>query len=152
MVTNRWEFSNGKFRRGARDLLCEIHRRKATSNKQQHNVQPPQAAARSEHSDSEEQQLSPSTASSSSSSEFTNLADENKRLKRENGALASELEAVKRRCQKLLEMVDACEGSLERESQVREGGSRCLKLFGVKMEVECEREETKRALVSQSCK
>lgn len=138
VVTNRWEFSNDKFRRGERDRLCEIRRRKATSNKQQqHSVQQPQAAARSENSDSEEQRsLSPST---SSSSEFTNLIDENKRLKRENGALSSELEIVKRRCQKLVDLVDACGGSLERENQPREDESRCLKLFGVKLEVGCQR-------------
>ncbi|KAH6819370.1 heat shock transcription factor B3 [Perilla frutescens var. frutescens] len=158
IATNRWEFSNERFRKGERDQLCEIRRRKPTSNKQQPNVQA-QAAAK-DHSDNEEQR----SQSTSSSSEFTSLIDENKRLKRENGDLNSELAVVKRKCQQLLDLVAVRGGSLEREDHqsssvdVREDGKRGLKLFGVRMEVGSEREkvrkvgENSRVLVSQSCK
>ncbi|KAG6413656.1 hypothetical protein SASPL_126370 [Salvia splendens] len=142
VATNRWEFSNERFRKGERDQLCEIRRRKAPSSvsKQQPNAQ----AATSDHSDNEQQR-----SLSTSSSEITSLVDENRRLKRENDALSSELAVVKRKCQKLVDMV-----AVEREKRPTEDGGRGLKLFGVRMEVGRERdlEDMKRVLVSQSCK
>ncbi|XP_057770355.1 heat stress transcription factor B-3-like [Salvia miltiorrhiza] len=139
VATNRWEFSNERFRKGERDQLCEIRRRKATSNKQQRNVQLVQAAT-SDHSDNEEL--------STSSSEITNLTDENKRLKRENDALNSELLLLKRKCQQLVDLV-AVSGDAQkrpRPLQLREDGGQALKLFGVRLEVGSER------VVSQFCK
>ncbi|KAG6411048.1 hypothetical protein SASPL_129122 [Salvia splendens] len=146
VATNRWEFSNERFRKGERDQLCEIRRRKAPSSTGKH--QPNAQAATSDHSDNDEQR-----SLSTSSSEITSLVDENMRLKRENDALSSELAMVKRKCQKLVDMVAVCgESRLKREKRPTEDGGRGLKLFGVRMEVGREREEMKRVLVSQSCK
>ena len=86
------------------------------------------------------------------------LVDENKRLKRENGALSSELTSMKRKCKDLLELVSAYVG---REREERE--EKRLKLFGVRLEVKVEERkkrgkeeeevyETARLLLSQSCK
>ncbi|KAI3471609.1 hypothetical protein Pfo_028259 [Paulownia fortunei] len=81
VATNRWEFSNDMFRKGERDQLCEIRRRKAWSNKPHPNLQVQAAAPKDQSSDNDDQRSS----STSSSSEFTTLIDENKRLKQENG-------------------------------------------------------------------
>ncbi|KAL1554646.1 heat stress transcription factor B-3-like [Salvia divinorum] len=127
VATNRWEFSNERFRKGERDQLCEIRRRKAPSS-----MSKQQANATSDHSDNEEQR-----SLSTSSSEITNLVDENRRLKRENDALNWELAVVKRKCQKLVDMVG--DSRLERETRPTEDGGGGLKLFGVRMEVGRER-------------
>ncbi|XP_047959107.1 heat stress transcription factor B-3 [Salvia hispanica] len=120
VATNRWEFSNDKFRKGERDQLCEIRRRKAWYNKPQQNVQATEARPQSK----DEEQRSSST---SSSSEFTTLIDENKRLKQENGVLNSELAFMKKKCKQLLDLVE----NAEAEGEAEEGP----KLFGVRLGV-----------------
>jgi heat shock transcription factor len=132
------------FRKGGKDLLCEIRRRKAWANKQQ-----PVAPTQSTPQESDEDQRSSSTSSSSG---FSTLIDENKRLKKENGVLSSELSSIKRKCKELLDLVAKYAHSEEDERP---------KLFGVRLEVQGEREmKRKRAeisasasiLLSQSCK
>ncbi|KAJ8437054.1 hypothetical protein Cgig2_025901 [Carnegiea gigantea] len=165
VATSRWEFSNDKFQRGKRDLLSHIRRRKAWSNRPQPPLPPPH---QNQSNNQDEDQRSTSTSSSSSSDNqqqrqltmINILVDENKRLKRENGVLSSELTSMKRKCQDLLELVSAYVG---REQGERE--EKRLKLFGVRLEVkegggerkkrEKEEEEvyeTARLLLSQSCK
>lgn len=107
------------FRKGERDQLCEIRRRKAWYNKPQQNVQ---AAAAAPPQSKDEEQRSSST---SSSSEFTSLIDENKRLKQENGVLNSELAFMKKKCKQLLDLVE------DAEKEAEEGP----KLFGVRLGV-----------------
>ncbi|XP_051151584.1 heat stress transcription factor B-3 isoform X2 [Andrographis paniculata] len=136
VTTNRWEFSNDKFRRGERDLLCEIGRRKAWSSAK--------SQAKEQLSDNEEQKSS----STSSSSELSVLADENRRLKRENGVLSSELAVMKRKCGELLELAAVYGGGGDGEGQCcreKEEGGNCegLKLFGVRLEVEKKSNQTK---------
>ena len=58
-----------------------------------------------------------------------NLMDENKRLKRENGALNSELVAVKRKCKHLLELVS------KHSKKNDEQDERPPMLFGVRLDV-----------------
>ncbi|KAH7557238.1 hypothetical protein ACOSP7_026763 [Xanthoceras sorbifolium] len=149
VATSRWEFCNDMFRRGERDLLCNIRRRKAWSNKQQATVTGQQ--------ESDEDQRSSSTSSSSG---YTTLVDENKRLKKENGNLSSELISMKRKCKELLDLV-AKYANLEKEDEDDDYDER-PKLFGVRLDVEGEKErKRKRAieisecasiLLSQSCK
>lgn len=103
MVTSRWEFCNDMFQKGRKELLCEIRRRKAWANKQQ----PPIGAGadqqdRHPFDNGDEDQRSSST---SSSSEYSSLIDENKRLRKENGALSSELLSTKNKCRELLDLV-----------------------------------------------
>ncbi|KAF5944981.1 hypothetical protein HYC85_015209 [Camellia sinensis] len=108
---------------GERNLLCEIRRRKAWSNKAQPipQIQPPKEV--------DEDQRSSSTSSSSA---YTTLVDENNRLKRENRVLSSELSTMKKKCKELLDSV-AMYASLEKEEE--EDDER-PKLFGVRLEVE----------------
>ncbi|KAG8371967.1 hypothetical protein BUALT_Bualt12G0017900 [Buddleja alternifolia] len=156
VATNRWEFSNDMFRKGERDQLCDIRRRKAWSNKANPNIQVREA--RKDHSDNEDQRSS----STSSSSEFTTLIDENKKLKQENGILNSELAIMKKKCKDLLDLVAIYGGNSEKEEPFEEekGKSDGPKLFGVRLEVKGHEIEKKRkrdgvsesARVIQSCK
>ncbi|KAI3446483.1 hypothetical protein Pfo_003148 [Paulownia fortunei] len=156
IATNRWEFSNDMFRKGEKDLLCEIRRRKALSNKPQPNVQV-QAAAPKDQSDNDQDQRSLST---SSSSEFTTLIGENKRLRQENGVLSSELAVMKKKCKELLDLVAVYGGNSDKEDQsvdVEENKNEGPKLFGVRLGVEGKRKraemnENGRIILSQSCK
>ncbi|EOY09164.1 Heat shock factor protein, putative [Theobroma cacao] len=147
VATSRWEFCNEMFRKGDRELLCNIRRRKAWANKQQ-----TAATIQVSPQDSDEDQKSSSTSSSSG---HNSLVDENKRLKKENGVLSLELTSMKRKCKELLDLV-AKYAQFEEEKE-----DESPKLFGVRLEVEGERERKRRRaeisesasiLLSQSCK
>ncbi|KAK2651861.1 hypothetical protein Ddye_011717 [Dipteronia dyeriana] len=152
VATSRWEFCNDMFRKGERELLCNIRRRKAWSNKQQ-----PAVAAGGQESDEDQR-----SSSTSSSSGYTILVDENKRLKKENGDLSSELTSMKRKCKELLDMVAKYANSEKQEEEEDDDDER-PKLFGVRLDVGGDRKERKRKraieisesasiLLSQSCK
>ncbi|EXC04082.1 Heat stress transcription factor B-3 [Morus notabilis] len=152
--TSRWEFSNDNFRKGEKDNLCQIRRRKAWANKQQPGalIQAEAAGAAPppgpQESVVDEDQRSSST---SSSSEFITLVDENKRLKKENGVLSSELTSMKSKCKELLDLVAMHTRLDDQKEQNQVDGDQRPKLFGVRLEVEGEMEKKrKRAEVSQS--
>lgn len=95
------------------------------------------------------------SSSTSSSSGYGSLIDENKRLKKENVVLNSDLLSMKRRCKELLDLVAKFAHSDKDEKDERP------KLFGVRLEVQGEREMKRRRaeisesasiLLSQSCK
>ncbi|TKY53369.1 Heat stress transcription factor B-3 [Spatholobus suberectus] len=98
VATSRWEFRNDRFRKGEKELLCEIRRKKAWVSKRQPTIAPIQTTPQ----DSDEDQRS---LSASSSSGYDTLMDENKRLKKENGVLSSELTLMNRKCRELLDLV-----------------------------------------------
>ncbi|KAL0346230.1 UNVERIFIED_CONTAM: Heat stress transcription factor B-3 [Sesamum radiatum] len=145
IATNRWEFSNDKFRKGERDELCEIRRRKSSSsssNKAQPDVQvqPAKLLGKIEEDDQK------SSSSTSSSSELATLIHDNKRLKEENGFLSSELAVMKKRCKGLVDLAAIYGGDFEREDQrpgvddelIEVEESTCSegpKLFGVRLEL-----------------
>ncbi|KAL3632487.1 hypothetical protein CASFOL_025471 [Castilleja foliolosa] len=140
IATSRWEFCNDMFRKGERDQLCEIHRRKACSNKTQLIAQVQSAPTLNNQSSGDDDRRSSST---SSSSELTTLIDENKRLKQENGILNSKLAIMKNKCKELLDLVARCDGEkLERKKEETIEGkiSEGPKLFGVRLEVESKME------------
>ncbi|XP_027353090.1 heat stress transcription factor B-3-like [Abrus precatorius] len=149
VATSRWEFCNERFRKGERELLCEIRRRKAWASKQQPNA-PNQAIGQ----DSDEDQRSSSTSSSSG---YTTLVDENKRLKKENGVLSSELTNMKRKCRELLDLVAKYSSHVKDQKEEDERPM----LFGVRLDVQGGREmkrnraelsESASIMLSQSCK
>ncbi|KAG4927856.1 hypothetical protein AAZX31_19G125200 [Glycine max] len=148
VATSRWEFFNDKFKKGERELLHEIRRRKAWSSKQQ-----PNAPNQGTPQDSDEDQRSSSTSSSFG---YTTLVDENKRLKKENGVLNSELTSMKRKCKELLDLVATYSSHAKEEKK----DERPM-LFGVRLEVQGGREmkrnraemsESTSIMLSQSCK
>ncbi|XWS59107.1 hypothetical protein CRYUN_Cryun08bG0093700 [Craigia yunnanensis] len=150
VATSRWEFCNDMFRKGEKELLCNIRRRKAWSNKKQR-------AAAIQVSPQESDEDHERSSSFSSSSGYNSLVDENKRLRKENGVLSLELTSMKRKSKDLLDLV-AKYAQFEKEKEDESSP----KLFGVKLEVEGEREMKRRRaeiisesasiLLSQSCK
>ncbi|BAT85247.1 hypothetical protein LR48_Vigan03g213700 [Vigna angularis] len=148
VATSRWEFFNERFKKGEREQLNEIQRRKAWSNKQQGN-----GANQVTAHDSDEDQRSSSTSSSCG---YSTLVDENKRLKKENGVLNYELTSMKRKCKELVDLV----AKYSSHAQEKEEDERPM-LFGVRLEVEGGREikrnraemsESASIMLSQSCK
>lgn len=137
IATSQWEFSNHLFRKGDKDLLCEIRRKKAWTNKQQPNKN-------NKKESTDEDQRSSSSTSSSSSLEYNSLVDENKRLKMENGVLSSELSLINNKCKELIDLVSILAKSSEEEEE-KEGqkGKRPM-LFGVRLEVEEEMERKRK--------
>lgn len=139
IATSRWEFCNDKFQKGCKERLCEIRRRKAWSNKRQHNNNAKVIQA-THQVDRDEDQRSSSTTSSFDD-QYMMLVDENKRLKKENGVLSFELTNMKKKCRELLDLVAKYEfavitGDEKKEDEMKPN----LKLFGVKLEIEEEDE------------
>ncbi|KAJ8565079.1 hypothetical protein K7X08_001539 [Anisodus acutangulus] len=160
IATSRWEFSNNKFRKSERDLLCDIRRRKTWTNRQHpnnnNNNNGQSQDANSNKKETEEDQRSSSTTSSSS--EYINLVDENKRLKMENGVLSSELSLVKNKCKELIDIVSIFAKNPEKEEGKKQ--QRPM-LFGVRLEVQEEMERKRKRVelneiasvfLSQLCK
>ncbi|QHN84510.1 hypothetical protein HN51_039054 [Arachis hypogaea] len=155
VATSRWEFSNEKFKKGEREMLCEIRRRRAWTSKQRNAAQNQGAPQ-----DSDEDQRSSSTSSSSG---YTTLVDENKRLKKENGVLSLELTTMKRKCRELLDLVAKYSHAQEEEEDEDENEAEAGRpmLFGVRLDVQGQRQvkrkrdeirESASILLSQSCK
>lgn len=150
VATTKWEFCNDMFQRGNKELLREIRRRKAWSNRRQNQQQPPntpiQSVTKAAGRDHNEDQRSSSTSTSSG---YTALVQENKRLKQENGVLTSELLVMKNKCKQLLDLVSMYStSSLKKETEEdKDDGNQRPKLFGVRLDVpikdiENERKET----------
>lgn len=146
ITTSQWEFSNDKFKKGEKNLLREIRRRKAWTNRQQPNN-------KKDNIIEEDQRSSSST---SSSSEYINLVDENKRLKMENGVLSSELLLMKNKCKELMNIVTIFAKNPEKEEDEKKP-----MLFGVRLEVKEEMEKKRKRVelnemasvfLSQLCK
>ncbi|KAG9457386.1 hypothetical protein H6P81_001894 [Aristolochia fimbriata] len=124
--SGRWEFQNDLFRRGERELLSEIKRRKAWTGK------PPTRTTQlmeGGHDQGEEDQRESSSTSGNSWDHHGSLWDENKRLKRENGVLSSELVGMKKKCKELLDLVAV----YAKRDDVGAGEDDGPKLFGVRL-------------------
>ncbi|KAL9255666.1 Heat stress transcription factor B-3-like protein [Drosera capensis] len=142
VATNRWEFCNDKFKKGKRDLLRDIHRRKAWANKQQNK--PPNRTLTSDAEpvyvkEEENDHRSSSWTSSSSSDQYSVLVDENRRLRKENDTLTSELISAKNQCKKLLDLVAMYSTRSEEYCEDERP-----KLFGVRLEVEGDMEKRRK--------
>ncbi|KAK6235493.1 Heat shock factor (HSF)-type [Theobroma cacao] len=93
VVADRWEFANEYFRKGAKHLLSEIHRRKTPQNHQQyHHEQQTQFLKPEEGFGWIE---SPSPSPKASADVLTALTQDNQRLRRKNYMLVSELTHMK---------------------------------------------------------
>ncbi|KAF8403665.1 hypothetical protein HHK36_011769 [Tetracentron sinense] len=94
IVADRWEFANEFFRKGEKQLLCEIHRRKTSQQHHQHCQDlPPQFL----HPDENGGWIESPLPSPNGEYDFlTALSEDNQRLRRRNFMLLSELTHMKK--------------------------------------------------------
>ncbi|KAK2657470.1 hypothetical protein Ddye_010522 [Dipteronia dyeriana] len=112
IVADKWEFSNENFRKGHRELLTDIHRRKtvSASGAQAKAAGGGSGKAANSTSNSGEDMGSMSTSSPDSKSpgsveetaKVADLTDENAKLKKDNEMLSTELAQAKKQCEELV--------------------------------------------------
>ncbi|KAK9671081.1 hypothetical protein RND81_12G005400 [Saponaria officinalis] len=135
VTTIRWEFRNEMFRRDNQELLGKIRRRKTWRNRRQALPEPPILPTNARTNSDQR-----SSSTMSSSNEFNFLVDENKKLKKENEVLCSQLTTMKKKYQDLLHLVSIYGNQNRDDSNDADNNRNRCKLFGVRLELQEDRD------------